>query len=213
MIFAKYIGPQAPSWTPGKIYFAMHGFEDKLAVDVEDIRLQDDAGSWQEVKTKAGLFSFPSCVYAACVKAIGPLKEGEVVKVCNVSDEFLNVSEHGYLQADHFEILDLTNVAVGNKVQDKGLGDWETITLVDDEMNIGTKAGGNRTWPVELFCFPVGNNGILSEPLLKCVKEVPGELTEGKTYSPLKTWDGLVELVNDAGKLESYMLERFANDL
>lgn len=213
MIFARYTGPQAPNWTVGKIYFAMHGFEDKLAVDVEDIRLQDDDSKWQEVKTKTGLFVFPSCVYAVCLKPLGALVAGEVVKVCNVSDEFLSVEGHGYLQSSHFEILDRTNVAVGNRVQDKGIGTWEEITLVDDEMNIGTKVGGNRTWPVELFCFPVGNDGILSEPSLKCVNGVAGELTEGKTYAPAKEWDGLVELVNDNGKLCQYMVERFVRDL
>jgi hypothetical protein len=210
MIFARYIGPEAPNWTKGKIYFALPGFEEQTAVDAEDIRLQDDHGAWQEVKTAARWYVFPSCVYAVCLKPLGSLVKGEVVKVCNVSDEFFSVDGHGYLQADHFEILDLTNVAVGNTVREISTGDWKKITRLDESVNLclSDEPEGCVHTPT-FFVFPVGNDGILAEPILTCIKPEEGELTLGRSYSPLHEEDGLVTVVNDAGEEKLYMTERF----
>lgn len=208
MIFARYIGPEAPNWTRGKIYFALPGFEDQTAVDDEEICLQDDHGDWQEVKTAAGWFSFPACVYAVCLKPLGTLVKGEVVKVCNVSDEFFEVDGHGYLQSSHFEILDLTNVAVGNMVRDAGT--WKKITRLDENVNFALEVTqGSKLYAPTFFVFPVSSDGILAEPILTCVKPEEGELTAGRSYSPLHEEDGLVTVVNDAGEEKLYMLERF----
>jgi len=212
IIFARYIGPEAPNWTKGKIYFAMPGFEQQTAVDAEDIRLQDDDSKWQEVKTNSMLFVFPRCVHAACLKPIGSLVKGEVVRVCNMSDEFFSVDGHGYLQADHFEILDLTNVAVGNMVRDAGT--WKKITRLDEAVNLCLSDApegmqGSELHAPTYFVFPVSSDGILAEPILTCIKPEAGELTVGRSYSPLQEEDGLVTVVNDLGEEKQYMTERF----
>jgi len=208
MIFARYIGPPANNWTPGKIYFVMSGF-DGGAVDVEEIRLQDDNDQWQEVKTKDGLFSFPPFVYAVCLHPIHALVKGEVIKVTNYSDGFFEVEWCGYQKADNFEILDRTNVTLGSKVLDKKLGLWEEISRLDDDLNIGTMFFNDDLVSPSTFRFPVGKDGLLAEPLLKCVKGQEGELTEGKVYSPTAEKDGLVTVINDTGKPCQYLEERF----
>jgi hypothetical protein len=214
VIFARYIGPEAPNWTKGKIYFAMPGFEQQTAVDAEDIRLQDDDSTWQEIKTEARLFVFPSCVHAVCLKPLGSLVKGEVVRVCNMSDEFFSVDGHGYLQADHFEILDWTNVAVGNTVREVSTGHWKKITRLDEAVNLCLSDAPDGMQGSELhaptyFVFPVGSDGILAEPILTCIKPEAGELTVGRSYSPLQEEEGLVTVVNDLGEEKQYMMERF----
>lgn len=214
MIFARYIGPKALNWTEGRVYFAMAGFEDQGTVDMGQVRLQDDLGTWQEVKTDAGLFLFPDFVYAVVVKPVMTFERGQVVKVTNASDEFLEVTGHGYLKADSFEVLDRTNVALGNKVRDARNGVWREISRLDDDLNIGfVGAAGSALWPPDEFVFPVSGGSVLSEPLLKCVKGVDGELVEGQVYSPLEQCGDLVVVVNAAGRPVSYMAERFTEDL
>jgi hypothetical protein len=212
MIFARYIGPPTEGWTPGKIYYA----SEETAVDIEEVRLQDDTGEWREIKTADGLLEFPKEIFAACVKPIMNLRAGQVVQVHDVSLDSILISTDGYLSNYlnffHFEILDRTNVTLGNKVKWNDTGCWHTITRLDNQLYIGVDFSPVDFLPLK-FTFPVGNGDILSEPMLKCVSEHEGELTVGKLYSPLKEWDELVEVINDAGKVCSYMTERFSLDL
>jgi len=209
MIFARYIGPKAPNWTEGKVYFAMAGFEDQTTVDIKTLRLEDDTGTCCQVPADSGLFVFPDFVYAAIVKPIGSLERGQVVRVLDFSDGFFSVENHGYLKENFCEILDRTNVAPGNKVKDSFTGVWHRISRIDDDLNIGWGEGDASPFG---FVFPVSGGSVLAEPCLKCVKGVDGELTEGQVYSPESEKDGLVVVVNDAGKPTSYMRERFTDD-
>jgi len=217
VIFARYAGPKAPNWTDGKIYFALPGFEDQSAIDLETIRLEDDLGSWQQVQA-SGSFVFPKTIYAVNLEpsefptAIN-LYCGQVVIVEEVSDGFLLVRGHGYQKQDHFEILDRTNVAVGNKVLDLVTGIWRRISRLDDDLNLGWWEDYHELLSPDNFIFPVVKGSVLAEPALRCVTGVPGELTEGKIYSPETEKDGLVTLVNDMGKQASYMIERFTKNL
>jgi len=212
MIFARYIGPQTLNWTVGKIYFAMAGVESNLAVDMNVVRILDDAVTWQEVRTDAGVFEFPEFIYAAVVKEVKTLMPGDVVRIVEASDGFLEVEKYGYLKADHFEVLDRTNVALGNKVRDTATGIWQKVSRLDNDLMLGFEGRDEMLSPEE-FIFPVAGGSVLSEPMLKCVSGVDGELTEGKVYSPTEEREGLVIVLDDSGKSNSYMTERFSRDL
>jgi hypothetical protein len=212
MIFARYIGPKAPNWTEGKVYFAMAGFEDQTTVDIGTLRLEDDTGTWQQIQSDSGQFVFPDFVYAAIVKPIGSLEHGQVVRVLDFSDGFFSVENHGYLKENFCEVLDRTNVALGNKVRDPSDGIWHRISRIDADLNLGWWEEDRALISSFGFIFPVSGGSVLAEPWLKCVKGVDGELTEGQVYSPESEKDGLVVVVNDAGKPTSYMRERFTEE-
>ena len=95
-------------------------------------------------------------------------------------------------------------------VREISTGDWKKITRLDENVNLclSDEPEGCVHAPFH-YMFPVGNDGILAEPILTCIKPEEGELTLGRLYSPLHEGDGLVTVVNDAGEEKPYMTERF----
>jgi hypothetical protein len=222
MIFTRYIGTklETPAFTPGKIYTAIPGFSDGGAVDMTQIRLNDDNGVRRIVGVDSGSFDFPEQVCAVVLKPVLVFEKGQVVSIIGVDEasEFYEVGIEGksgaYLKASYFELLDRTNVTPGCVVLHEETRRWLRVTAVDDMLNLHVELG---SFPVTDFRFPVGADGVLSEPLFKCVSAsgAEDELAEGKTYRAERlSPDGeLVFVRNDKGEVCSYMVSRFTADV
>ena len=211
MIFARYIGPKSSSWTKGKIYFAMAGFTDNQAVDLSTIRMQDDEDEMHDEISTQNLFDFPERIYAVAIKPIVKIRVGTVIQVFDVSDGFFQVTGNRYVQSENFEVLDRTNVGVGNVVLNLETGRWDRITRLDDNLMVGFD-GDDQFWALDTLRFPVSAGGILLEPILFCIQGTDGELTAGRGYTPITEKDSMVEVKNDNDEIKTYMLERFLED-
>jgi hypothetical protein len=217
MVFATYNGKSADTHqlTPGKTYLASPGFLDAGAVDLEDVRLRDDTGEMLTFAVSEDLFDFPESVCAVVLKSVAGFRPGEVVTLTDANnDGFLEVQGRGFFRQNLFEILDRTNVTPGSVVLDKVTGRWVKVCRVDGDLNLGI-CGEEGMRPLTDFDFPVCEDGVLAEPLLRCVNAegVAGELTEGKTYQVVGVaQDGnLVEVTADTGEVRSYLASRFSS--
>lgn len=217
MIFARYIGSQSMNgnFTQGKVYQAAPAFNESGAVNTESIHVEDDAGKRCTVLSSANLFEFLDEVYAVVLKSVAQFERGEVVTITDADDEFYDVKGKGFFKSSLFELLDRTNVVPDSCVLDTVSQRWVKVSRVDECLNVAPEGEGLR--PVTDFRFPVGNDGVLSEPLFKCVNAegLDGEIAEGHMYRA-ESVDSARELVficNDLGNVQSYMMSRFTADL
>lgn len=215
MIFARYIGedgPAEPCLTPGKIYLADNGGGTTDVLDDSTVALTDDCGNRVKVDTSAGQFEFLAEVYAVVVRMVGNYDKGQAVVVTDADDagEYFQVDGR-YYKATNFELLDRTNLRPGIMVQMPGSGKWVKVMSVTEKMEL--RVGERDLLPTD-FRFAVGNGGVLAEPMVKCVSDegTNGELTVDCLYRVVGTEETTLQLVNNHGKTESYLLSRFTWD-
>ena len=219
MIFARYIGPKSfGNFIPGKVYQAMPGFSGSGAIDMECFHVDDETGKRLTIRADEELFKILDTVYAVVLKPILILERGQVVTIIGGDDDFFEVEIEGkpgaYFKSNMFEVLDSTNVTPGSYVLDTKSHQWVKVSMVDDNLNIAPE--GQEPRPIMDFRFPVGSDGVQTEPFFKCINTegLEDELTEGRMYraESVDANRGLLCICNNQGNTKCYMMGRFDSE-
>jgi hypothetical protein len=213
-MFAKYVGAAGGvPLTKGRIYLVRPAVEDHSAVDYDVLVLTDDNGKTFSFGTGAApgapMFEFLDYVYAVATRDMPGARAGEAVVVVGATDDgYFDVKGKGNRKADCFEVLDESNVAPGFFVLDLATWKWQRITLV---ASTGWISIGADLRPPTDFVFPVSAEGLMGDPMVRCVN-ADGDplLKKGEAYR-MVTWDrdkGFIGVEIDGG-VEDFFESRF----
>ena len=217
MMFVKYVGASSDvPLTRGRVYLARPAVEDHVAVDVDNVILKDDDDTDYAFRPddEGAPFEFLDFVYAVVLRDCKFASAGDVVTLNGASDDgYYSVEIEGHYKIDCFEILDESNVAPGFWVLDLGTSKWERITRV---VGCGWIAVGSESLraPVD-FAFPVSSDGIMGEPLVRCVDAVGESSLKADVVYRMVGWNrvsGIIEIEID-GEPKNFMESRFEMDV
>jgi hypothetical protein len=205
MFFARYMrGAKVGRFTEGKVYFASDPLEGRSATG-DSFNVEDDCGGKFLFRRDDGHFEFPSEVYVCCIKAVVDFSPGDVLSIRGADNGSLEVTGYGWMQTDHFEVVDASNFQVGSYVQDDD-GRWLPVKDVRPDMSVLV---GNHWQSLDSFKLPISGGSVATVPLAKCVDAVAEpRLIAGREYLILREWTGGIEIDLD-GKPEGFDTERF----
>jgi len=170
-------------------------------------------------------FEFLEEVYAVVTRPFDDHDKGEVLVVNDANCQFTAckdvyqyyVKGIGFRSVQDLVLLDKTNVFPGVVIKEENTGRWREVSVVDESLWVTLKGETSRRSPEE-FRFPVDRDGdLLVAPLMECVAGDGHFLTEGRWYMAVKEVfglpgtipSGLIYVMNDEGKEESYNCSRF----
>jgi len=218
MIFAIYRGPRdgpdtrPGSFTKGRLYLASAEVDDKVVVDVQKLRLTDDAGEDVRIDPENDRFEYPDEVYAVVVKALGPRTPGEVVTVDEADDdgEFVSIAGMGFVRHANVQLLDSVMLKPGMMVFDRSRGRWDRVRRVDECMRIQVE-DCEEMRDCSDFVFSVSDGDLTTVPLLRCLDDTGRDNIEKGGIYRVKGLDdaGMLVVEDDAGEDVSFEPGRF----
>lgn len=200
MVFMKYEGPAGMGFTQGRVYEAQDEVGRTGAVSSR-VKVVDDDGEVRFVSHKDG-FVFPQEVFAVWMRDApdGTALAGDVVMVDGADDDTYHIDGNGRAMKRLLKVLDRT-MLLDVRVLDSRDSYWKKVRSVDDADWISVEGAEGEMRPITEFGFAVSDGGLLSRPVIKCVKTVrEGGLTSGKLYELLWSDAGDVIVKNDDGE-------------
>jgi len=217
MIFARYKG-SGYEFTTGRVYLAVPEMNGGETVGFGSLSIVSDDGTVVKVNPDDESFEYFDEAYAVVCEPVEKedWETGEIVVVTDATRDagserlYYRVKGVGLYRAEHFVLLDHTNVFPGLVVMDASTGQWKKVMRVDECLWMMVENGDAYRAPEE-FRFAVAGNDILTEPLARCVM-ADGEpaLTRGRLYRLAWTNEnGTVIVADDDNVAREFMADRF----
>jgi len=170
MLFVKCVSPpKYGRFTPGRIYIAFDDLEGEAASRTS-FHLPDDYGAKVGSKFSDGHFIEQTEVYVCCIKSTGDFKAGEIVKATGVDEGSFQLAGFGWFNSTNFEILDSSNISIGNYVWDEPANKWVVIQAIHDDDQAVQVNGDKEFRLLNDFSLPVEDGAITTCPKSLTVK-------------------------------------------
>ena len=164
MLFVKCVSPpKGGRFTVGRIYIAIDDLEGEAA-SRSSFHLSDDYGARVGSRFNDGCFIEQEEVYACCIKSTGDFKAGEIIRASGVDDNSFHLAGFGWFNSANFEILDSSNLGIGDYLWDEPAGRWAAIRAIRDEDQAVQVNGDKDFRLLDDFSITVEDGAILTCP-------------------------------------------------